>query len=105
MLAAVPIVGCGIVPPRRQARAGGVRILGLATGAGVALLVGLDSLSDIDPLSVIKTLVVAICYAVGPAIARKLDGVPSMERHRASLAHRGDLPVRASLSSGLPSAA
>ena len=82
MLAAVPIVGTIVawVLGDRHALSR-VRLLGLASGIlGVALLVGLDSLSGhVDALSVVELLTVAVCYAVGPAIAaRKLGHVPSM---------------------------
>jgi drug/metabolite transporter (DMT)-like permease len=82
MLAAVPIVGTLVawVLGDRHALTR-IRLLGLASGIlGVALLVGLDSLSGhVDALSVVELLTVAVCYAVGPAIAaRKLGHVPSM---------------------------
>lgn len=110
MMAAVPIVGTvlSFLLGDRHALAG-VRVLGLATGIlGVALLVGLDSLSGhVDPLSVVELLVVAVCYAVGPAIAsRKLGNVPSMGVIAFSLALVGVLylPITAvGLSGGLPS--
>ncbi len=110
MLAAVPIVGTvlSFLLGDRHALAG-VRILGLASGVlGVGLLVGLDSLSGhIDPLSVVELLLVAVCYAVGPAIAtRKLGDVPSMGVIAVSLALVAVLylPVTAvGLSAGMPS--
>lgn len=110
MLAAVPIVSTvlSFVLGDRHALAG-VRVLGLATGIlGVGLLVGLDSLSgQVDPLSVVELLIVAVCYAVGPAIAsRKLGHVPSMGVIAVSLAIVAVLylPVTGmGLSAGLPS--
>jgi drug/metabolite transporter (DMT)-like permease len=82
MIATVPIVGTGLswLSGDRHALAR-VRVLGLATGVlGVAALVGLDSLSgQVDALSVVELLLVAIGYAVAPAIAdRRLSEVPSM---------------------------
>ena len=82
MLAAVPIVGtltAWVLGDRHALTR--IRLLGLACGiVGVALLIGLDSLSgQVDALSVVELLTVAVCYAVGPAIAaRKLGHVPSM---------------------------
>jgi len=82
MLASVPIFG-NIVAFALGDRTSfsRVRVLGLVVGvSGVAALVGLDSLSGtLDPVAVVELLLVALCYAVGPAIAsRKLAHVPSL---------------------------
>jgi drug/metabolite transporter (DMT)-like permease len=55
------------------------RIFGLALGfAGVALLVGLD-IDFHDWLAVAGTVLVSLCYAIGPIIVdRKLKDVPSI---------------------------
>jgi drug/metabolite transporter (DMT)-like permease len=110
MLVTVPIISAvlSFLLGDRHALAG-VRLLGLGAGVlGVGLLVGLDSLSGhVDALSVIELLLVALCYAVGPAIAsRKLAHVPSMGVIAMSLAIVAVLylPVTATgLSGGLPS--
>ncbi|MDA8436916.1 MAG: DMT family transporter [Actinomycetales bacterium] len=110
MLAAVPIVGTVVswLLGDRHALTR-VRLVGLAVGvAGVAALVGLDWVAGtIDPLSVLELLVVAVCYAVAPAMAaRKLAHVPSMGVVSVSLAVVALLYLPASLStvrSGLPS--
>jgi drug/metabolite transporter (DMT)-like permease len=82
MLAAVPIVGTVVswLLGDRHALSR-VRLLGLAVGViGVGALVGLDWVGGtIDALSVAELLVVAVFYAVAPAMAvRKLAHVPSM---------------------------
>jgi drug/metabolite transporter (DMT)-like permease len=55
------------------------RIFGLALGlVGVALLVGLD-IHFSDYLAVAATILVALCYAIGPIIInRKLNDVPAI---------------------------
>jgi drug/metabolite transporter (DMT)-like permease len=110
MLAVVPIVGTIVswLLGDRHALSR-VRLAGLAVGVtGVAALVGLDwAAGTIDPLSVVELLVVAVCYAVAPAMAaRKLAHVPSMGVVSVSLAVVALLYLPASLSSvrtGLPS--
>jgi drug/metabolite transporter (DMT)-like permease len=75
MLATVPIFGTLVAFALGDRTAlSRVRVLGLVVGVGgVAALVGLD------PLAVVELLVIALCYAIGPAIAaRKLAHVPSM---------------------------
>ena len=110
MLAAVPIVGtivAWILGDRHALTR--VRLVGLGVGVvGVAALVGLDwAAGTIDPLSVVELLVVAVCYAVAPAMAaRKLGHVPSMGVVSVSLAFVAllYLPVTVvSVHAGLPS--
>ena len=62
------------------------RMLGLGVGfAGVALLVGLD-IHFSDLLAVLATIVVSLCYAIGPIIIdRKLNNVPAIGVITASL--------------------
>ena len=110
MLAAVPIVGTVLSWLLGDHHAlSRVRLVGLAVGViGVAALVGLDwAAGTIDALSVAELLVVAVGYAVAPAIAaRKLSHVPSMGVVSVSLAFVALLYLPASLSSirsGLPS--
>ncbi|HEY5134878.1 MAG TPA: DMT family transporter [Candidatus Nanopelagicales bacterium] len=110
MLAAVPIVSTVVswLLGDRHALTR-VRLLGLGVGVvGVAALVGLDwAAGTIDPLSVLELLVVAVCYAVAPAMAvRKLAHVPSMGVVSVSLAVVAllYLPVTVlSVRAGLPS--
>ncbi len=82
MLATVPIVGVTLAWLRREPHAlSRVRLLGLGVGIlGVSTLVGLDSLAgEIDLLSVLELLGVAVGYAVAPVIAdRKLSGIDSI---------------------------
>jgi drug/metabolite transporter (DMT)-like permease len=82
MIATVPIVGVVVARLRGDRHAfAPVRLLGLATGiAGVAFLVGIDSLSGhVDALSVLELLAVAVGYAVAPVIAStRLAGVPAL---------------------------
>jgi drug/metabolite transporter (DMT)-like permease len=111
MLAAVPIVGTVVSWLLGDKHAlSRVRLLGLGVGVvGVAALVGLDwAGGTIDPLSVLELLVVAVCYAVAPAMAvRKLAHVPSMGVVSVSLAVVAllYLPVTVfSVHTGLPSA-
>jgi len=82
MLASVPIFGTVVAFALGDRTAlSRVRVLGLVVGiGGVAALVGLDSLTGtLDPIAVVELLLVALCYAIGPAIAsRKLAHVPSM---------------------------
>lgn len=90
MIAAVPLVATFI------ARLGGdttvthpQRLLGLAFGLiGVALLLGLDiSSGHADIRSALQLLVVAVCYAVAPAIAaRKASDVPGLGLAASSIA-------------------
>jgi drug/metabolite transporter (DMT)-like permease len=111
MLATVPIFGTVVAFALGDRSAlTRVRVLGLVVGVGgVAALVGLDSLTGtLDPLAVVELLVIALCYAVGPAIAaRKLAHVPSMGVITLSLLIAATLylPVTIrSLGGGLPDA-
>src|SRR3981081_3636258 len=82
LLSAVPLVGVVIAPlfGNRDgigpAGIGGL-VLGLGVG-GVGAIVGLD-VRTTDTISLVQMAVVAVAYAVGPAIlARYLTGVPSV---------------------------
>jgi drug/metabolite transporter (DMT)-like permease len=82
MLATVPLFGVLIARLRGDPHAfAPVRLRGLGVGiAGVACLVGIDSLAGhIDLLSVVELLLVAVGYAAAPVIANTvLADVPSM---------------------------
>ena len=86
LIAIVPLFAAVIVTRLGHERLEPRRMLGLALGfAGVALLVGLD-IDFHDWLAVGATIVVALCYAIGPIIIdRKLKGVPSLGVITASL--------------------
>ena len=68
-------------------RLGRTGVLGLLVGlAGVLAIVGGD-FATTDVLAVVQVLLVAVCYAIGPAIlARRLGGVPSLGIMALSLA-------------------
>jgi drug/metabolite transporter (DMT)-like permease len=111
MLAAVPIFGTVVSWLLGDKHAlSRVRLFGLGVGVlGVGALVGLDwAGGTIDPLSVVELLLVALCYAVAPAMAaRKLTHVPTMGVVAVSLAVVAllYLPVTVfSVHDGLPSA-
>ena len=81
MLATVPIVGASLAWLRREPHAlAPVRLVGLGVGILGVALVGLDSLAgQVDLVSVVELLVVAVGYAVAPVIAaRRLAGVDSI---------------------------
>lgn len=88
LVAAVPLVAVLIARtsgPRE--RLGGQRALGLALGvAGVAAIVGVNvEGAGLAPIAMVG--VVAVCYAVGPAIVqRRLAGQPALGVIAASLA-------------------
>jgi drug/metabolite transporter (DMT)-like permease len=86
LIAIVPLFAAIIVSRLGHEKLEPRRMLGLALGfAGVALLVGLD-IDFRDWLAVGATIVVALCYAIGPIIVdRKLRGVPSIDVVTASL--------------------
>jgi drug/metabolite transporter (DMT)-like permease len=86
LIAIVPLFAAIIVSKLGHEKLEPRRIVGLAIGfAGVALLVGLDIHLD-DLFAVGATVVVALCYAIGPIIInRKLADVPPIGVVTASL--------------------
>jgi drug/metabolite transporter (DMT)-like permease len=86
LIAVVPLFAAINVTRLGHERLEARRILGLVIGfAGVALLVGLD-IHFSDFLAVGATIVVSLCYAIGPIIIdRKLGDVPAMGVIAASL--------------------
>ena len=86
LIAVVPLFAAVIVTRLGHERLEPRRMLGLGVGfAGVALLVGLD-IHFTDLLAVAATIVVAVCYAIGPIIIdRKLSDVPAIGVITASL--------------------
>ncbi len=86
LIAVVPLFAALIVSRLGHEHLEPRRLLGLGVGfAGVALLVGLD-IHFSDLLAVGATVVVALCYAIGPIIIdRKLKGVPAIGVITASL--------------------
>src|SRR4051812_46306172 len=79
LIAVVPLFAALIVTMLGHERLEARRVFGLFLGfAGVALLVGLDIHLD-DFIAVATTIVVALCYAIGPIIIdRKLRDVPAI---------------------------
>jgi drug/metabolite transporter (DMT)-like permease len=79
LIAIVPLFAAIIVTRLGHEKLEFRRMLGLGLGfAGVALLVGLD-IHFSDLLAVAATIVVALCYAIGPIIIdRKLKDVPAI---------------------------
>jgi drug/metabolite transporter (DMT)-like permease len=86
LIAVVPLFAALIVTKLGHERLEPRRLLGLGIGfAGVALLVGID-IQFSDLMAVAATMVVALCYAVGPIIVdRKLSDVPAVGVVTASL--------------------
>src|ERR1043165_9051032 len=86
LIAVVPLFAAIIVPRLGHEHLEPRRLLGLAVGfAGVALLVGLD-IHFSDLLAVAATIVVSLCYAIGPIIIdRKLKGIDAIGVITASL--------------------
>jgi drug/metabolite transporter (DMT)-like permease len=86
LIAIVPLFAAIIVTRLGHEHLEPRRMVGLGLGfAGVALLVGLD-IHFSDLLAVAATIVVALCYAIGPIIIdRKLKGVPAIGVVTASL--------------------
>jgi drug/metabolite transporter (DMT)-like permease len=86
LIAIVPLFAAVIVTRLGHEHLEPRRLFGLGLGfAGVALLVGLD-IHFSDLLAVGATIVVALCYAIGPIIIdRKLNGVPAIGVVTASL--------------------
>jgi drug/metabolite transporter (DMT)-like permease len=87
LIAIVPLFTAIIVSKLGHEKLELRRMLGLALGfAGVALLVGLD-IDLHDWLAVAGTVLVSLCYAIGPIIIdRKLKDVPAIGVVAASLA-------------------
>jgi drug/metabolite transporter (DMT)-like permease len=86
LIAVVPLFAAIIVTKLGHEKLEARRLLGLGLGfAGVALLVGLDiDLSHMGAVAL--TIVVALCYAIGPIIIdRKLNDVPAIGVIAASL--------------------
>jgi drug/metabolite transporter (DMT)-like permease len=86
LIAVVPLFAALIVTKLGHERLEPRRLFGLGLGfAGVALLVGLD-IHFSDLLAVGATMIVALCYAIGPIIVdRKLKDVPAVGVVTASL--------------------
>jgi drug/metabolite transporter (DMT)-like permease len=86
LIAVVPLFAAIIVSRLGHERLEPRRMFGLGVGfAGVALLVGLD-IEFTDLLAVAATIVVSLCYAIGPIIIdRKLKDVPAIGVITASL--------------------
>ena len=86
LIAVVPLFAAIIVSRLGHEKLEPRRLLGLGIGfAGVAVLVGLD-IHFSDFLAVGATIVVSLCYAIGPIIIdRKLKGVPAIGVITASL--------------------
>jgi drug/metabolite transporter (DMT)-like permease len=86
LIAIVPLFAALIVSKLGHERLEPRRMLGLGLGfAGVALLVGLD-IHFSDLLAVAATIIVSLCYAIGPIIIdRKLKDVPAIGVITASL--------------------
>jgi len=88
LISAVPLVGVVIAPLfGNRERFGPVNLAGLLLGLiGVSAIVGFD-LRTTGWIPLAEMAVVAICYAVGPAIlSRYLSGLPSVSVIAASLA-------------------
>jgi drug/metabolite transporter (DMT)-like permease len=86
LIAVVPLFAALIVTRLGHERLEPRRLFGLAVGfAGVALLIGLD-IDFSDYLAVGATILVSLCYAIGPIIIdRKLSDVPAIGVITASL--------------------
>jgi drug/metabolite transporter (DMT)-like permease len=86
LIAVVPLFAALIVTRLGHEKLEPRRIFGLVLGfTGVALLVGLD-IHFSDYLAVAATIVVSLCYAIGPIIIdRKLKDVPAIGVITASL--------------------
>lgn len=79
LIAVVPLFAALIISRLGHEKLESRRLLGLGLGfAGVALLVGLDIHFD-DFAAVGATILVALCYAIGPIIIdRKLKDIPAI---------------------------
>jgi drug/metabolite transporter (DMT)-like permease len=88
LVSCVPLVGVVVAPLfGNREGIGPLGIAGLALGlAGVAAIVGLD-LHASNVTAIIQMALVAVCYALGPAVLRRfLSGVPSVSVIGVSLA-------------------
>ncbi len=88
LIASTPLIGTVFaVATGGTDRLGRTGVLGLLVGlVGVLAIVGGD-FATTDVLAVVQVLLVAVCYAIGPAIlARRLGGVPSLGIMSLSLA-------------------
>lgn len=88
LIAAVPLIGAVVaLTSGRRERLGGRAVAGLFVGiAGVAVLVGVDT-GGAGLVPVAEVGLVAVCYAVGPAILdRTLADLPALGVIAASLA-------------------
>jgi drug/metabolite transporter (DMT)-like permease len=86
LIAVVPLFAALIMSKLGHERLELRRLVGLCVGfAGVALLIGLD-IDFSDYLAVGATVIVSLCYAIGPIIIdRKLNDVPAIGVITASL--------------------
>jgi drug/metabolite transporter (DMT)-like permease len=86
LIAVVPLFAALIITKLGHERLEARRLFGLCVGfAGVALLIGLD-IDFSDYLAVGATVIVSLCYAIGPIIIdRKLNDVPAIGVITASL--------------------
>ncbi len=88
LIASTPLIGTVFaVATGGTDRLGRTGVLGLLVGlAGVLAIVGGD-FATADVLALVQVFLVAVCYAIGPAIlARRLVGVPSLGIMALSLA-------------------
>jgi drug/metabolite transporter (DMT)-like permease len=87
LVAAVPLIGAVIAATTGHERLDARRLFGLLVGlGGVAALLGLD-VGGGSVVAVVEMGIVAVCYAIGPAIiSRRLNHLPSMGVVAASLA-------------------
>jgi drug/metabolite transporter (DMT)-like permease len=87
LVAAVPLIGAVIAASTRQERLDTRRLFGLLVGlGGVAALLGLD-VGGGNVVAVVEIGIVAVGYAIGPAIiSRRLGDLPAMGVVAASLA-------------------
>ncbi len=88
LVSSVPLVGVAVAPLfGNRERLGPAGLVGLALGlVGVAAIVGLDFRSS-DATALLQMALVAVGYAVGPAILRRyLTGLPSVSVTGISLA-------------------
>jgi drug/metabolite transporter (DMT)-like permease len=102
LIAGVPLVGTAFaLATGGTDRISGAGLVGLAIGLlGVAAIVGGDFQTS-DPIAIGQVLLVAVCYAVGPAIlARRLRGLPTIGVMALSLGATALLYVPIALAAG-----